>query len=183
MYFHHIFGSDLFTNFWGQTSIRPLIWKFSILGQRRDLVCRGILHANYLPSSHMWVERMHLDTQWPSYLGLSTITFLLSGMEKLRPQLELQISSHQSGTVSIATMWQHAGVPPDMCGAGPKARNQHSNWETAQMLGWSSLCQRWLTVLLKSGPINTIFEGADTDPPRSRMPTLPFEYTNASSKN
>ena len=39
-------------------------------------------------------------------------------MEKLRVQLELQMSSHQSSTASIATMWQHADVPPDMCGAG-----------------------------------------------------------------
>ena len=29
------------------------------------------------------------------------------------------MSSHQSGTTSIATMWQHAGVSSDMCGAGP----------------------------------------------------------------
>ena len=37
---------------WGQTSIRLWFWKFLILGQGRDLVCRDILYANYLPLSH-----------------------------------------------------------------------------------------------------------------------------------
>jgi len=43
---------------------KALILKFLILGQGRGLVCRGILHVNYLPLSHMWVGKTkHLDIQ------------------------------------------------------------------------------------------------------------------------
>ena len=61
----NLFGSYLFTNFWGQT-LRPWFSKFLILGQGRDLLRRGILHANCLPLNHIWVRRIHLDTQQPS---------------------------------------------------------------------------------------------------------------------
>jgi len=76
-------------------------------------------------------------------------------------------------------MWQHAGVSPNMCGAGPclwGSMEPTLHRETAKMQGWSSLWkEKWLTVLIKSGPVNTTFEGADTDPPRSRMPTPSFK--------
>ena len=42
-----------------------------------------------------------------------------------------------------------------------EAQSQHSNLKAAQMLGWSSLWQKWLTVLPESSHINTIFEGAE----------------------
>ena len=55
MYFapgRHVFGSGLFTKFLRSNLNKAPDLKFSILGQGRDLVCRGILCANYLPSSH-----------------------------------------------------------------------------------------------------------------------------------
>jgi len=42
--------------------------------------------------------------------------------------------------------------------------------KTGALLG-----KKWLMVLIKSGPINTIFERGDIDPPRGHMSTLSLE--------
>jgi len=50
-----------------RSNIKALILKILNTWARKGyLVCRGILHANCLPLSHIWVRRIHLDTQQPS---------------------------------------------------------------------------------------------------------------------
>ena len=90
-------------------------------------------------------------------------------MEMLQVQRELRMSSASE---------RHSLMYPLTCVglacAYEKVQGQHPNWETAQMQGWSSLRQKWLTVLIKSGPINTIFEGGDIDPPKGPHVNTPI---------
>ena len=131
-------------------------------------------HCHYVAAS--WCTPWHVWS-WPVLMrkhGTNSPT-----RDSTNARLELSLTKMADGAHQEWPHQHHLLKEQTLTNGGAACphsifEQHHPNWETAQMLGWISPWQKWLTVLIKSGPINTIFEGANIDPPRSRMPTLRF---------
>jgi len=115
----YLVSNFFLNNFWSRVSIRPsFLSNYSILRLGRYLVPMSFCTPNTFLNA-MWVDVKCEFARQPPWLGLSTITFLLSGMEMLLVQLEWLIRSaseqHAQRCHNVTACW----CALDMCETDP----------------------------------------------------------------